>query len=142
MADKKQDKKQETKQASPPPAQKKDPVSPIPAEISIKMDEIMRRIRLLEERYSQVRKKSQFTEENMLNDTKEIFNDINVLNETIAELKTSIAEIGDKLFKLGEEVSQGVSKAELNVISKYLDFWQPLDFVTRQEVEKMLREKK
>mgnify|MGYP001575446560 FL=1 len=102
----------------------------------------MRSIRLLEERYSQVRKKSQFTEENMLNDTKEIFNDINVLNETIAELKKSIAEIGDKLFKLGEEVSQGVSKAELNVISKYLDFWQPLDFVTRQEVEKMLREKK
>ena len=53
-----------------------------------------------------------------------------------------MAEMADKLSKLSEEVSQAVSKADLNVISKYLDYWQPLDFITRAEAEKLIREKK
>ena len=41
--------------------------------VTKQMDELMRRLRLLEERYSGLRKKTQFTEQNMLKDAKELF---------------------------------------------------------------------
>lgn len=112
----------------------------LPAEVAKQIDEIMRRLKLLEERYSGVRKKNQFTEQNMLKETKEIFQELNVLNSTISEIKGELSELGEKLGKLSDEVSSSAKKADLNVLAKYLDFWQPLEFLTKNEAEKMLKE--
>ena len=107
--------------------------------VSGHVEDIMRRLRLLEERYSNLRKKSQFTEQNMLKDAKDMFEEINLLNSTITDLKGEVKDLYEKLQKLSVEVDSCVSKTEFNVISKYMDFWQPLNFLTREEAEKLLR---
>jgi len=135
MADKKQEENKEKKKQEAVVNQA--PVSP---EIT-KLDEVLRRLRLLEERYSSLRKKAQFTEHNMLKDAKEISTEIKTLSSTISELKNEISDLNEKMTKLSTEVSQGVSKAEFNVLAKYLDFWQPMDFLTRKEAEEMLKHK-
>lgn len=114
----------------------------LPQEVTKQLDEIMRRLKLIEERYSGARKKSQFTEQNMLKDTKEIFEDMSLLNNTVSELKGEISELNEKLSKLTEEVKSSAKKDELNVLSKYLDFWQPLEFLSRAEAERMIRDMK
>ena len=110
-----------------------------PTSIAKQIDEIMRRIRLLEERYSGIRKKSQFVEQSMLKDVKDLFEEFKAINETVTELKLQMAELTEKLAKLNEEVKASVSKAELNTVAKYLEFWQPLDFLTRKQAEEMLK---
>ncbi len=114
----------------------------IPPELSKEIDEIMRRLRLLEERYSGLRKKTQVTEQNMIKDAREIFKELKVLNDTITEVKGEFSEMNDKLLKLNDEIQNAVKKTEFNVLSKYIDFWQPLNYITRDEVEKLIREKK
>jgi uncharacterized protein YoxC len=127
------------KQPQPTLPQPKPVIEPvIPVAISKEIDELMRRLRQLEERYSGLRKKSQLIEQNMLKDTKDIFEDISLNRQTITELKLEISEISEKLTKLTDEVASSVSKSEFNVIAKYLDFWQPLDFITRDEAMKIL----
>jgi hypothetical protein len=110
-----------------------------PTSVAKQIDEIMRRIRLLEERYSGIRKKSQFVEQSMLKDVKDMFEEFKAINETVTELKLQMAELAEKLGKLSEEVDESVTKAELNTVSKYLEFWQPLDFMTRKQAEEMLK---
>lgn len=126
---------------------KKNPSQPpkgqqIPPQLSTEIDEIMRRLRLLEERYAGLRKKTQLTEQNMLRDAKEIFQELKVLNETITELKGEMSEMNEKLLKLNEEVQGSVKKSEYNVLAKYIDFWQPLNYITKEEAEKLIRENK
>ena len=116
------------------------PESPIPVEVSNKVDEIVRRLRLLEERYSGLRKKGQFMEQNMLKDTKDLLSEITLLNENIRDMKTDMSDLKDKMVKISEEINSSVKKSEFNVLAKYVEFWQPLSFLTRDEAEKMIKE--
>lgn len=109
--------------------------------VTKQMDELMRRLRLLEERYSGLRKKTQFTEQNMLKDAKELFAEIKIMHETISELKSDLSELNEKMIKLRQEVKSSVKKTDFNVLAKYIDYWQPLNYITKEEAEKLLNEK-
>jgi len=115
---------------------------PIPDDPSKHINEIVTRLRMLEERYSALRKKDQFSEHTMLKDTKEIFQEIKLINETINELKMELSEFNEKITKLAEEVSGSVKKKEFDVLVKYLEYWEPLEFVTRNEAKKMLQQER
>ncbi|NTV22893.1 MAG: hypothetical protein HGA85_00770 [Nanoarchaeota archaeon] len=130
------DAKQETK-PEPKPQEKQ----PAPG-FSKQLDDVMRRLRLLEDRYSSIRKKSQFIEQNLLKDTKDVFEEIRVLHTDLSDLRLQFSELSEKMGKLNEEVAGSVSKTELDVVAKYLDFWQPLNFITREEAVKMIEEYK
>jgi len=109
--------------------------------VTKQMDELMRRLRLLEERYSGLRKKTQFTEQNMLKDAKELFAEIKVIHESISELKSDLSIINEKMIKLRQEVKSSVKKTDFNVLAKYIDYWQPLNYITKEEAEKLIKEK-
>ncbi|MBN2422394.1 hypothetical protein JXB41_04140 [Candidatus Woesearchaeota archaeon] len=125
---------------------KHEKISPEAQKISININEIMRRLRILEERYSNLRKKNQLTDQNMLEDTKKLSDTIKVIQSTINELKKEVLEVNSKIKMLSEEVSQSVEKRDFKLLSKYLDFWQPLDFIRKGEakliIEDILKEEK
>ena len=43
---------------------------------------------------------------------------------------------------LVKELKMSATKEELSVLQKYLSYWEPLNFVTRQELDKILSERK
>ena len=136
----KQDKHKQPKPVNPSKQSKQQPQ--VPDNVVKQLEEITRRLRLLEERYSGLRKKTQFTEQNMLKDAKDLFEEISSLQETISELKNEMSELIEKLGKLSEEVNNAVSKTEFNVLAKYIDYWQPMNFLTRKEAEELISELK
>ena len=111
----------------------------MPQTVSSQFEEIMRRLRLLEERYSALRKKTQFTEQNMLKDAKDIFIEIKTLNETISDLKNEMTYLNEKIVKIETEIDSSVNKSELNTLSKYIEMWQPMELLTRKEAEDILK---
>lgn len=125
-----------------PPAAAFDEKSLLPSSVSNEMDEVMRRIRLLEDRYSSIRKKTQFTEQNMLKDSKDIYEELSVLRTTISEIKNEVSELNEKMIKLSEEVASSVSISDFNVLAKYVEYWQPLNFLTREQAEKIIERHK
>ncbi len=137
---KKPEEKQELnpKPAAQPKQQQAAPAMPKP--VSNQFEEIMRRLRLLEERYSGLRKKSQFTEQNMLKDAKDLFVEIKTLNEAISELRSEMAVLNEKLLKLESEINSSVAKSELNTLAKYVDMWEPMQFLTRKQAEELLKD--
>jgi predicted nucleic acid-binding Zn-ribbon protein len=124
------------------PAQdsKKGPAAVVPEGVTNDFHEIMRRLRLIEERYSGLRKKTQFTEQTMLKDVKDLSIDIRDLGEAMSELRNEISELTEKMAKLTEEIKNAVEKSEFNVLVKYMDYWEPMNFLTKKDAEKMISE--
>ncbi|MBT3463733.1 hypothetical protein HN451_01995, partial [archaeon] len=71
--------------------------SSIPPKMAQDINETLRRLRILEERYSNIRKKTQLAEQNMLEDTNNVTEDIKLLNINLKELRKEINEISGKM---------------------------------------------
>nr|MCK4929856.1 hypothetical protein [Nanoarchaeota archaeon] len=110
--------------------------------ISKNVNNIAASLRILEERYATLRNKSQVSEQNIIELEKEVTEDIKMLSEDLVELKREMNDIKDKLRIISGEINNLVNKNEFKVMERYLDMWQPMNFVTRNELNRLLEEKK
>jgi hypothetical protein len=108
-------------------------------QISALISDLDRRLRVLEERYSTLRKKMQLTDQNLIESEKAFHKDIRVFNDESLELKRSIADFEEKVAIFGNEMTNTAKKTELKVIEKYLALWNPTLFVTRKELREYLK---
>ena len=108
--------------------------------ISNEVANMGRRMRTVEERTSNLIRKSQLTEQNMLLNNKKISTEIKAINDDINELKKIINEIKDHLRQVVEELKRCAKKEEIKIIQKYVDIWEPINFVTRNEVERIIKD--
>lgn len=116
---------------------KETPLQPV----ATRVNDIATRLKIIEERYSTLRKKSQLTEQNIIESDKNNFNEIRLIQENLLDVKRSVKNLTEKLSLLTDEISTFASKNEFTVLQRYVDFWQALDFVTRKEVNNFLRKK-
>lgn len=97
------------------------------------INSLTRRIRMLEERYYNIRKKTQLTDQNMIEDNKKLITQIQNFSGNLKDLKKKIVEISEKLSMFDEEIKDTAKKSDLAVIDKYLEFWEPINFLTEKE---------
>lgn len=99
------------------------------------------RLKILEERYTTMRKKSQLTDQNIIESEHNQFQEITLLSDDLLNLKRRVKELTEKLDLITDEVENFANKREFIVLKRYVDFWEPMDFVTRKEVNSFLRNK-
>jgi len=120
---------------------KETPVETQPApEIYNQINEAMRRIRSLEENNNNLRRKIQLNDQNRLHSTKEINTEIITINEDIKDIKKEIIKVNEKIAQIGKELQLFAKKNDVKVIQKYMKFWEPLKFVTHNEIETIVKE--
>jgi len=118
-----------------PKKEKQDPFSFIRNSVN----DVERRLRVLEERYSNLRKKIQITDQNMLEQEGHLSKDVHVLNDVVMSLKLQVEEIAEKLSIFNSEFENLAKKRDVKILEKYLDMWQPMNFVTRHEFNQILQ---
>lgn len=102
--------------------------------------EIERRLRSLEEKYSNIERRSQVNEENMLSGNRKIKTEIKMNAGELSDLKAQVADINEKIRAVVREL-QGFARTEdVDVIRKYLNLIEPLGFVTQNEVDRIVRQ--
>lgn len=113
----------------------------VSASLSQAVAEAERRLRTIEERFSNLERRSQVTEENMLTSDRKIKSEIRLTSSDVSDVKAQIAELTEKIKEVIREL-QGFARAEdVDVIRKYLNLIEPLGFVTQNEVERIVRQK-
>jgi len=108
-------------------------------DVSKSIAEISSSIRILEDRYLNLRKKSQITDQHLIELQKEYFKEKKHINQELMESKIKIQELIEELKIIKGELKDTVKEKELKVINTYLDFWDQVQFVTRAEVEKLIK---
>jgi hypothetical protein len=101
---------------------------------------LSRRLRLLEEGFTNLRRFFQVTEENMIAKNKHFSAEIKTMSSDIIEIRKEIQEVRDKLMLVIRELQTVARKEEVKVLEKYINLWNPIKFVTQNEVEQIINE--
>lgn len=96
------------------------------------------RLKLAEERYSNLSKRNQITEESLLSFERDIKSELRVLTKQTVELRKRLSEMNTKIDAMSGELGSVVQKHEFSTVEKYLDLWQPLSFITRDEAKRLI----
>ena len=106
------------------------------------ISDLDRRLRMLEERYGNLRKKLQLTDQNLIESERSFGKQLRSFNTEALEMKRSMAEFDEKVVIFGTELENIASKTDLKVLEKYLAMWNPQMYVTRKELREYLNDKK
>ena len=101
---------------------------------------LSRRLRILEESFTNIRRALQVTEQNMLGKNKVFATEIRTLTSDIGDIKSDINEIKEKILEIVRELKESAKREEVKVLEKYINFWNPVKFVTQNEVEAIVKE--
>jgi hypothetical protein len=134
--------------APAPPAKKPGLFAPKPkvgldlnksvADLAGELNNISRRLMILEERYSNLRKKTQVTDQNILGNNKKFMTEVQATNSEVDDMKKQITDIVDKMKIIVRELKECAKHQEVEVLQKYINIWQPMNFITRDSASKMV----
>lgn len=110
-------------------------------QISLILSDLDRRVRILEERYSNIRKKIQLTDQNIIESERNFVKEIKSLNDDALKIKKKVNDLTEKINILNDELNQSAKIKDIKVLEKYLDLWNPKIFVTRKELKEYLKQK-
>ena len=99
-----------------------------------------RRVRILEDRYQNIRAKIQLIKQNMLDNQKKAVSDHQSSQDDLMRFKRSLADLELKTDTIIKELLLCAKKEEVDVLKKYLDFWEPVQFVTREQMERRIKD--
>ncbi len=101
---------------------------------------LTRRLRVLEEGFTSIRRALQVTEQNMLAKNKVFATEIRALTSDINDVKKEISEVKEKIVEIVKELEGVAKREEVKVLEKYINYWNPIKFVTQNEVEAIIVE--
>lgn len=104
------------------------------------LTDLQRRIRVLEERYTTLRRKGQLIDENVLETEHDIREQLNKLDEEVTNLHRTLNDIDDKMDRFLEQVKISAKHEDVLVLKKYLEMWDPIQYLTQQEAQRLLKE--
>jgi len=107
-------------------------------QMSDEMRSMSRRLRVLEERYANQRKSFQVLEHNMLTENKKTQALMHSLQTDIDDMKKQLYEMKQKFDIIGGELASAAKREDVIILEKYINLWEPLNFVSRNEVEKLI----
>lgn len=99
------------------------------------------RVRIGEERYGELRKKLLVVEQNMLSNHKKAMMEIKGLQADLMGMKRTIQAVEDKIIMVIKELRLTARKEDMDVMRRYLELWNPVKFITHEQVEKIIDEK-
>ena len=108
--------------------------------ITTDVNTLSRRLRLLEEGFTNLRRFFQVTEENIIAKNKHFSAEIKTLTSDVNEVRKEIQEMKDKLILVIRELQSVARKEEVKVLERYINLWNPIKFVTQNEVEQIINE--
>ncbi|MBW2993712.1 hypothetical protein KY317_04015 [Candidatus Woesearchaeota archaeon] len=80
-------------------------------------------------------------ESNALEDERRMNREIKTLNSEVTEIKGMLDEFKDKITLIINELKTFAGKQEMDVLRKYIDLWDPMNFATKKELENALKQK-
>lgn len=96
------------------------------------------RIRTNEARYRLLSERLEVTNRNMIREFKKTVDEIKDFQAQIKELKYELREIKDMLNKITKDLELFAKKDTVKALEKYVNLWDPLNFITKDELEQAL----
>ncbi|MFH1455887.1 MAG: hypothetical protein ABIF40_02970 [archaeon] len=104
------------------------------------LTELNNRVRILESKQTLFTERMLNINQNMIEQYKQITKEIKANREEIKDGKKDIFELQNVIQHLTEEASEFAKRDSVKVLEKYINLWNPLNFVTEEEVKQIVQE--
>ncbi len=123
-----------------PAARAQSAVPGAPLSPAAQIGAIATKLKLAEGRYANLHKRNQLTEETLLALDREMKEELRAVTAQLMEVRKHVVEINAKVDAIMGELSGVARRHELGVVERYLDLWEPVQFVTRDEAKRIIRD--
>jgi hypothetical protein len=113
----------------PPPPQQTAPEAPHVTDV-----DVLRRLRIVEERFLNLRRKAQLVDEKLLSAEDKLHTELRSMTSELVSMRRAVADLRESVNLARSEMANAASQYELKALEKYLNYWQPLNFVTQEEL--------
>ena len=76
----------------------------------------------------------------MLSKNKSFSTEIRTTASDIGEIKKELNDVKEKILEMVSELETNAKKEEVKILEKYINMWNPIKFVTQNEVEQIVKE--
>lgn len=111
------------------------------ADISNQINNLSRRLKMIEERYTGMRNKAQLTDQNMLEFNKEVNRNLKVTSSEMLDLRKDFNDLKEKTKLIVKELKDTAKSEDVKLIEKYVNLWEPINFATKNDVKRIVEEK-
>ena len=101
---------------------------------------LSRRLRILEEGFTNLRRALHVTEQNMLDKHKLFATEIKTIMSDIGDIKKEIYDMKEKMIEIAREFETTAKREDVKVLDRYINLWNPVKFVTQKEVQDIVKE--
>ena len=96
---------------------------------------------MIEERYTNIRSKTQLSDQNILDLNKSLNKNTKATNAEILELKKDFENLKEKVKLIVKELKDTAKSEDVQMLEKYVNLWEPVNFVTKRDVERIVEDK-
>ena len=118
-----------------------------PAQTAVSLQEFLdqlgslgRRVKMAEERVVNLSKRIQLSDHNLIESSQKLHGDLRAHAEEMQEVREKLHELEEKVTLIIREFRNVPRKEDLQVLEKYVTLWNPMEFLTRKEAEKLIGE--
>ncbi len=106
------------------------------------ISELNTRVRILEGKYNLTRDRMLLINQNMIDHYKSLTSEIRSINEELREIKENLETIKETSKDIVKEMAFFARKEQVKILEKYINMWNPLNFVTEEDVLELLKKKR
>lgn len=116
----------------------------IATELVNRINEDTRRIRLLEQRVERIEARVSETEKTILTEMDDLKISLERITNKINSFSEKLGALENEILKISKALEKAATKAEVKELEAFIEIFNPIKskFVTKDELEKMLKEKK
>lgn len=101
---------------------------------------IIGRLRINESRIANLRERLVVTDNNVVEEFRRMSEQIKELNTELKQVKADMFRLKETLKDVIKEMNSFASSQELKVLERYINTWNPLNFMTEKEVLSLIKE--
>ena len=98
-------------------------------------------IRGIESKVNNLRRELDVIKQDNSQKQDKISKEIKMIRDDLIELKREREKTNQKMDLIIKELKLTAGKEELMTLKKYIDYWNPMNFVTQRDVERVVEEK-
>jgi len=106
--------------------------------ITQEVGEFSSRIRLVEQRIENLRRHIELIDTSLVEKHKAVIVEIRDVQDGMRALRADMEFVKDLSERLAKRLEAMATKDEVKVLQRYVEYWQPLSFVTRSEVKSLV----
>jgi len=104
-------------------------------------DKAMQAVRIIEDKLSNLNKKTELIENNILKINQRQNVEIKSMHEHVMNLEKQVSLLKKTMIEMAADLKQFARRERVETMRKYLDLWNPVSFATHKEVEEIIEEK-